>query len=84
MEDEDPVDALSLVPRPASVLTLSRGGRVLRAWHALDGAILWEKVVADTTAKQQPAVLVLPDITGDGSSEVAVVSGTKLQVRFDN
>ena len=80
MEERDQVDALVLVPRPASVLTLSRQGRILRAWHALNGGLLWEKVVADSSAAHQPSVIVLPDVTGDGSSEVAVISGTKLQV----
>ena len=81
---DDIIGALVLVPRPASVVTLSSRGRMLRAWHALDGTLLWEKVVSDSAASAAASVLVLPDITGDGSSELAVSVGLKLQVAADN
>lgn len=77
------IDALVLVPRPASVLTLSQHGTILRAWHALDGTLLWEKAVGEGSGMGgggQPQVVVLPDVSGDGNSDIAVASGRKLQV----
>ena len=82
--EDDIIDALVLVPRPASVVTLSSRGRMLRAWHALDGTLLWEKVASHGAASNAASVLVLPDITGDGSSELAVSVGSKLQVAAGN
>ena len=41
LAQDDPIDAMALLPRPAGVLTLSGGGRHLRAWHAGDGSLLW-------------------------------------------
>lgn len=79
LEEGFGIDALTLVPRPASVITLNKQGGLLRAWHALDGTLLWEKPISGGPSTHPPSLLVLPDVTGDGSSEIAVATGQQLQ-----
>lgn len=79
LESEDSIDALVLVPRPACVLTVSRWGTTLRAWNALDGTLLWERVVASTPVKTKAVVSILPDVIGDGSSGILVAADKKAQ-----
>lgn len=80
--EEDIIDGIALLPKPAAVVSLSQQGQTLRGWHAGDGALLWELFLGnpgqgDTNSR---AVKVLPDVTGDGSSDVAVLSNGKLLV----
>jgi outer membrane protein assembly factor BamB len=82
---EDRVEAIALMPKPAAVVSLSRRGQSLRAWHAGDGTLIWENTlgsseVGDSGAQYPGQVLVLSDITGDGSTDIAVLSSNKLQV----
>lgn len=82
---DDTVEAIALTPKPAAVVSLSKRGQTLRAWHAGDGVLLWESPlmaeVGDTTAGASPGQLVvLADVTGDGSADIAVLGGKKLQV----
>ena len=46
LAEGDAVDYLWHLPAPAtSLLTLSGGGKALRAWSAADGALLWERLL---------------------------------------
>lgn len=76
----DSIDAIALVPKPACVLSLSQQGRHLRAWHAGDGVLLWESLLGGSPSGNT-ALRVLQDVTGDGSSDIALLAGGKLQVR---
>ncbi len=80
--DDDAIDGIVLVPRPAAVVTLSQYGQTLRAWHAGDGALLWENFLGTSlrSGSANPNMKVLPDVTGDGSSDIAVLSNGKLLV----
>ena len=79
---EDTVDAIALTPKPAAVVSLSQKDQTLRAWHAGDGTLLWECVLGSgVDAVEGPGqILVLPDVTGDGSTDIGVLGGRKLQV----
>lgn len=82
---EDRIEAIALTPKPAAVLSLSRKGQSLRAWHAGDGTLIWESTLRSSevggSESQIPGqVLALPDITGDGSTDIAVLGSNKLQV----
>ena len=79
-EEGDSIDALVLVPRPASILSLSRQGTILRAWNALDGTLLWERVVANAPTASKSVITILPDVTGDGSSDIFIAADSKAQV----
>ena len=76
----DSIDAIALVPKPACIVALSQQGRHLRAWHAGDGVLLWESFLGGPASKS--ALRVLPDVTGDGSSDIAVLAAGKLQVKI--
>lgn len=80
--DNDSVDRIALVPKPAAVVSLSQQGQTLRAWHAGDGALLWENFFGSRSEAGADglALKVLPDVTGDGSSDIAVLSHGKLLV----
>jgi len=47
LAEGDAVDYLWHLPPPATsaLLTLSGGGKALRAWSAADGALLWERLL---------------------------------------
>ena len=79
---EDTIDAIALTPKPAAVVSLSRKDQTLRAWHAGDGTLLWESVLGrGAEAAEEPGqILVLPDVTGDGSTDIGVLGGKNLQV----
>lgn len=79
---DDAINGIVLVPRPAAVVTLSQYGQTLRAWHAGDGALLWENFLGNSlhSGAAIQSLKVLPDVTGDGSSDVAVLSNGKLSV----
>ena len=81
LPDEE-VEGIALTPKPAAVVSLTRKGQTLRAWHAGDGTLIWESILASTeSAVESPGqLLVLPDVTGDGSTDIAVLGGSKLQV----
>ena len=74
------MDDLVLIPRPASAVSLSHSHSVLRAWQALDGALLWERLVSDGRSGQHGGLLLLPDAAGDTSSKLAVHSEHRLEV----
>lgn len=88
----DTVEALGLLPKPAAVVTLSsdrENGEYLRLWQAHDGALLWEQLLDWTVSEQpratasataKPALLVLPDVTRDGASELAFFAHGQLLV----
>ncbi|KAK9816030.1 hypothetical protein WJX74_010737, partial [Apatococcus lobatus] len=94
--ESDTVKALALLPKPPAVATLSASGpseEYLRLWQAHDGGLLWERLVEGLHSEQtsataaaaaavtaKPALLVLPDVTGDGASELAVFAQRQLQV----
>lgn len=82
--EDDTINGIVLVPRPAAVVTLSQYGQTLRAWHARDGALLWESFLGNSlhSAAAIPFMRVLPDVTGDGSSDIAVLSNRMLLVSF--
>jgi hypothetical protein len=73
----DSLAAITLVPKPACVVSLSAQG--LRAWRAGDGTLLWDAAMEG--AGGSSVLRVLPDVTGDGSSDIAVLAGGKLRVR---
>ena len=79
---EDTIDAIALTPKPAAVVSLSQKDQTLRAWHAGDGTLLWESVLGSGgDAVEGPGqILVLPDVTGDGSTDIGVLGARKLQV----
>ncbi len=81
--EDDAIDGIALVPKPAAVVSLSQQGQTLRAWHAGDGALLWELFLGNPlrAVSDSRAWKVLPDVTGDGSSDIAVLSNGKLLVR---
>ncbi len=81
LPDEE-VEGIALTPKPAAVVSLIRKGQTLRAWHAGDGTLLWESILASKeSAVDIPSrLLVLPDVTGDGSTDIAVLGGSRLQV----
>ena len=74
----DSIDAIALVPKPACVVSLSQQGRHLRAWHAGDGVLLWESFLGGPPSGS--ALRVLQDVTGNGSSDIALLAGGKLLV----
>ncbi len=85
LAESDSVEAVALLPKPAAFASLSSGGRHLRLWQAHDGGLLWEQLV-ETKQQSQPQnagaqLLVLPDVTGDGASELAVFANGGLQVQ---
>ena len=71
---DDAIAGIALVPKPASVVSLSAQG--LRAWRAGDGALLWAAALEGSGG----SLRVLPDVTGDGSSDIAVLAGGRLKV----
>ena len=73
----DSILAMALVPKPASVVSLSAQG--LRAWRAGDGTLLWDAAMEGAGGSSM--LRVLPDVTRDGSSDIAVLAGGKLRVR---
>ena len=75
---ESQINDLVLVPRPASVLTLSHGNSVVRAWQALDGSLLWERVISQYPSSTG-GLLVLPESAGE-ASRVIVFSGSAIEV----
>lgn len=81
LSDEEIV-GIALTPKPAAVVSLTRKGQTLRAWHAGDGTLIWESTLAskESTVESPGQLLVLPDVTGDGSTDIAVLGGSKLQV----
>ena len=83
---EDAIDAIALTPKPAAVVSLSQKDQTLRAWHAGDGTLLWESVLGkgEDAAEEAGQILVLPDVTGDGSTDIGVLGGRKLQVNASN
>lgn len=46
----------------------------------MDGTLLWQKLVSPSAAESETVVTVLPDVTGDGSSDIFFASGQKAQV----
>ena len=46
----------------------------------MDGTLLWQKLVSQTQSESQAIITVLPDVTGDGSSDLFFASGQKAQV----
>lgn len=76
----DDIDSLLLVPRPACVLSLSQNGTTLRAWNAMDGTLLWQRLTSQSSAEAKAVISVLPDVTGDGSSDLFFAQGQKAQV----
>lgn len=42
--------------------------------------LLWEKAVSDVESVSKPVVSILPDVTGDGSSDILLAIGQKVQV----
>lgn len=83
--ESDSIDDIALIPKPAAVSSVSDHGRTLRAWHAGDGALLWETVLSSRVSSNadQPedvALKVLPDVNGDGSSDIALLANRRLQV----
>ena len=79
---DEVVEGIALTPKPAAVVSLIRKGQTLRAWHAGDGTLLWESILAskEPAAEVPEQLLVLPDVTGDGSTDIAVLGGGRLQV----
>ena len=79
---DEKVDGIALTPKPAAVVSLTRKGQTLRAWHAGDGTLIWESILAgkESAVEGPGQLLVLPDVTGDGSTDIAVLGGSKLQV----
>ena len=82
---DERIDGIALTPKPAAVVSLMRKGLTLRAWHAGDGTLIWESTLGSTadsgSAMETPGqLLVLPDVTGDGSTDIAVLGGRKMQV----
>ena len=82
LSESDLLQHIALIPRPASVASLSSGGRHLRLWNALDGSLLWEKLLSPVRPGLGSALSALPDVTGDGNSELAVLSGGQLQAHL--
>ncbi len=83
---DDRIEGIALTPKPAAVVSLSQKGQTLRAWHAGDGTLIWESTLgssaeAGTAEEASWQLLVLPDVTGDGSTDIAVLGGKKLQVK---
>jgi outer membrane protein assembly factor BamB len=86
------IDELALLPKPAAVVSLSDQGQSLRAWHASDGTFLWETVLSKSASSGKlpgslplpgrTSLRVLPDVTGDGSSDIAVQANGRLQASF--
>lgn len=79
--DKDPLGRLLVLEKPSCVISVSRGGKFVRAWDPQDGAFKWEAVVAP----HFPAVDARFDVAavrlGSSSSQcLAIAAGDRLQV----
>lgn len=45
LDDKDNIIDVALLTKPSAFVTLSSGGKMLRAWSTGDGGLLWEKAV---------------------------------------
>ena len=79
LAEGDTIDNLWHLPPPATaLLTLSGGGKALRAWSAADGALLWERLLFGGRAPgSAPARALLLD-----SAVVVTASAGTVQVRL--
>ncbi len=79
LAEGDSIDYLWHLPPPATaLLTLSGGGKALRAWSAADGALLWERLlIGGRAAGPAPARALLLE-----NGVVVTVSAGTVQVRF--
>ena len=61
LAEGDSIDGLWHLPPPAAaLLTLSGGGKALRAWSAADGSLLWERLlIGERAAGPAPAQALL-------------------------
>ena len=86
LAESEAVSAIALLPKPAAIATLSSSGKHLQLWQAHDGGLLWDQMLdSQQRGRPQdmtPQLLVIPDLTADSASELAIFANGELQVCF--
>ncbi|CAD7698977.1 unnamed protein product [Ostreobium quekettii] len=81
LDDEGGVDGMAVIEKIGVVVTLSGGGRRLRAWDQLEGALRWEEAVGRGDGGGPSAMVDL--VRNDGSADqpvVAVMAGREVKL----
>ena len=78
---KDPINTLSTLNKPPTVLTVSRGGKYIRAWEPQEGYFKWEASLPSDSISPDAAVAaaaMASDATGN--TAVAIAAGGHLHV----
>lgn len=83
LHTSDQLQEITVLSKPAAVLSLSSSGMLLRAWQVSDGALLWEQRLTGSIASATPAVLsVIPEVGSGIGQRILVSSSEGTQVRL--
>lgn len=78
--ETDQLQSFTVLSKPATVISLSSSGSLLRAWRADDGALLWEKYLESASQNAVTALSSLAEAAFGSGEGIAVVTDGSIEV----